>query len=121
MEGKKSFVLWGLLLLASVSVATFFILPAISHSNSSISRCDMNLICLHEAEVNWAIRWDKPTNAVPTWDDLKEELEAYAGRPGWTNGRPVCPQGGTYILGSVGEGPRCSIGGPGHDWGHVKH
>jgi hypothetical protein len=24
-------------------------------------------------------------------------------------------------LGSVGEGPRCSIGGPGHDWGHVKH
>jgi hypothetical protein len=120
MARKKSLALRGLLFLATVLIVGIFLLPVIHPVSSKISQCNMNLIYLHEAEQNWASRNDKPTNAIPTWDDLKEDIEPYAGRPGWTNGRPVCPKGGTYILVPVGEMPMCSIGGPGHDWGRVK-
>jgi hypothetical protein len=53
----------------------------------------------------WALEKQKTTNDVPTWEDL---------RPWFIRGTnyqvPVCPQGGTYILGRVGQPPRCSLG-----------
>jgi hypothetical protein len=52
----------------------------------------------------WA-KGNKTTNDTPTWDDLRPYFP-----DGWSNNIPVCPAGGTYILGRVGERPRCSIG-----------
>jgi hypothetical protein len=63
---------------------------------------------------NWANVNNKKIDDIPTWDDLKPELEGYAIRYKWTNGIPVCPDGGTYTIGRVGEPPKCSIGGPDH-------
>ena len=45
----------------------------------------------------------KRATDVPTKQDLLPYLRKW----------PVCPQGGTYIIGPVGEKPTCSI--PGHE------
>jgi hypothetical protein len=52
----------------------------------------------------------KTTNDIPTWGDLHDYLE----RQGVTNGMPICPNGGTYTLGKIGDPAKCSIGGPDH-------
>ena len=52
----------------------------------------------------WSVENHKEDAAVPTWEDIT----------GWNKNlryQPVCPQGGTYFLGSVAVGPRCSLTG----------
>lgn len=78
------------------------------------SRCADNLMIIEECKDNWAHDNGKKPNDAPTWDDLKSELHSYAVQYGWTNDVPVCPDGGTYTIGRVGEKPTCSIGGPKH-------
>ena len=82
--------------------------------HARISDCEYNLMLIHNAEQNWGSSYGKPTNAIPTWEDIRPFLESHAANLKWTNGIPTCPQGGTYILTPVGEYPRCSIGGPDH-------
>jgi len=64
-------------------------------------------ICKH----NWALQNRKGSNAVPSWDELIPFLPEK-----WSNAPPVCPDGGTYVLGKVNELPRCSLGGPEHSF-----
>ena len=45
------------------------------------------------------------TNDAPTWDDLRPYFP-YT----WSNSIPVCPDGGVYTIGRLGENPKCSIG-----------
>ena len=99
-----SFVLTTGLLLAYFCKNHFHLIKA------RIAPCEWNLMTIRAAELNWANRERKTVGAIPNWDDLREDLE----RHGWTNGRPVCPQGGTYILSPIGEDPKCSIGGRDH-------
>jgi hypothetical protein len=47
-----------------------------------------------------------PSNLDPTWDDLWPYFPAR-----WSNSIPICPAGGTYTIGPVGEKPKCSAGG----------
>ena len=76
----------------------------------SFSKCIDNLHRIEVAKNNWAGWEGKTTNGVPTWDDLRDYLaEAWL-----TNGIPICPSGGKYMLNHVGEPPTCSIGGAGH-------
>jgi hypothetical protein len=57
----------------------------------------------------WADREAKTTNDVASWDDLRSFF------PGeWSNSIPICPVGGRYKIGRVGELPTCSIARPGH-------
>jgi hypothetical protein len=71
--------------------------------------CINNLLNIDVAKQQWALENHKTTNDAPTWNDIRP----YLGR-GTAGEIPVCPNGATYILGRVGEPPKCSIGGPDH-------
>jgi RNA polymerase sigma factor (sigma-70 family) len=69
--------------------------------------CINNLRMIDSAKQQWALEFHKTANDTPTMDDIKP----YLGR-GPEGEIPVCPDGGVYIIGKVGEKPTCSI--PGH-------
>ena len=77
---------------------------------SAVNSCINNLRQIDAAKQQWALDSHKATNDVPTWDVIRPFL----GRGASADEITVCPQGGTYTLGSVGEYPKCSIGGLGH-------
>jgi len=85
-------------MLAAIAIPNFVKARATSQQNACIN----NLRQLDAAKNKWALEKGKKTGDVPT----KEDLMPYLLR--W----PLCPQGGTYSIGSVGEPPTCSI--PGH-------
>ena len=62
--------------------------------------CFSNLRQIDSAEQSWAVENHKTTNDAPTWSDLDNYLRR-------TN--IVCPAGGTYSLGRIGDVPACSI------------
>ena len=72
-------------------------------------RCEHNLRIIEQCKRDWALDYNKTTNDVPSWNDLQPFFPSI-----WSNTVPVCPQGGAYTIGRVGEPPTCSIGGPGH-------
>lgn len=66
--------------------------------------CINNLRQIDAAKQQWALENNKPAIATPTVADLL---------PYFKDGVfPVCPAGGIYTIGAVGELPACSI--PGH-------
>jgi len=66
--------------------------------------CINNLRQIDAAKQQWALENKKAADAVPTVQDLS---------PYFKDGiLPVCPSGGTYTIGIVGEVPTCSV--PGH-------
>ena len=73
--------------------------------DNRIPRCHDNLVQLETYKFMWASE-NQTTNDSPTWDDLRQFFPDH-----WSNGIPVCPAGGTYTIGRVGEKPRCSVGG----------
>jgi hypothetical protein len=63
--------------------------------------CVMNLRQIDGAKQEWAVENNKRSNDIPTSAEIAVYLK---------NDRlPVCPLGGTYILGRVDEDPKCSI------------
>jgi Domain of unknown function (DUF4190) len=66
--------------------------------------CINNLRQIEAAKTEWASEKNKTGGDVPTAGDLTPYL---------INGKfPICPSGGTYIIGAVSNLPACSI--PGH-------
>jgi hypothetical protein len=66
--------------------------------------CISNLRQIDAAKNQWALENGK-TNGIVTENDIKPYIKLDA------NGNfPKCPAGGTYIIGNVGEAPKCSIG-----------
>jgi hypothetical protein len=83
--------------------------------SSRIPPCHELLVLADLAKFDWANNYGKTSNDTPTWDDLRFYLPDWVTNiVRWTNGRPVCPEGGVYTIGRVGELPRCSIGGYTH-------
>jgi hypothetical protein len=79
-----------------------------ARNTSQQNACINNLRVLDAAKQQWAIEKNKKSTDTPEASDL----QPYLGRGG--NGEmPVCPAGGTYTLGAVGEKPTCSV--PGHE------
>jgi chromosome segregation ATPase len=68
------------------------------------NECINNLRQIDAAKQQWALEKDKSADAIPTVQDL---LPYFKGRI-----FPVCPSGGVYMIGAVGEVPTCSV--PGH-------
>ena len=66
--------------------------------------CINNLRQIDAAKQQWALENNKTADAVPTAPDLLFYFRDVT--------FPVCPAGGTYTIGAVGELPACSI--PGH-------
>jgi hypothetical protein len=63
--------------------------------------CRMHLREIDAAKAEWAVASNKTTNDTPTWEDLRPFLAR--------NGEiPICPSGGTYKIGRIGESPSCS-------------
>jgi hypothetical protein len=69
--------------------------------------CISNLRIIDASKAQWALENHKQNTDTPAVTDI----QPYMGR-GSAGEMPVCPDGGTYILGAVGEKPTCSI--PGH-------
>jgi hypothetical protein len=106
-NGSKSFANCILLpavavpgMLAAIAIPNFVKARATSQQNACIN----NLRQIDAAKNEWALEKGKTTGDMPTAGDIKVYL--------MHNRLPVCPAGGTYTIGAVGEPPTCSI--PGH-------
>jgi hypothetical protein len=65
--------------------------------------CISNLRLIYAAKQAWALEKNKTDSDVPAEQDLLPYLKG--------NIFPVCPAGGTYTIGAVGQLPTCSISG----------
>src|SRR5262245_3229656 len=99
--GRKLFFRIGYVLFIAVFVAIaipmFFRAKATPAQNS----CVNNLRQMDGAKQQWQLENRKTTNDIPTFADVGPYLKLPL----------MCPAGGTYIIGRVGEPPRCSVGG----------
>ena len=68
------------------------------------STCIANLRLIYAAKQAWALEKGKTDTDIPTEQDLLPYLKGGV--------FPVCPSGGAYTIGAVGQLPTCSI--PGH-------
>ena len=102
--------------MAAVLVGLTMLALSGARRSSKIPPCHELLVLTDLAKHDWAADYSKTANDTPTWDDLRPYLPDWATNTliHWTNGRPVCPEGGIYAIGRVGEMPRCSIGGYTH-------
>jgi hypothetical protein len=73
--------------------------------------CQNNLRMIDGAKQEWCLEQHKSTNDIPTWKDLAPYLPIKSHHQNASGALLVCPDGGTYIIGKVGELPKCSIGG----------
>src|SRR5438034_3882384 len=90
-----------------VVVAPIFIKP---HYSSAAAPCIIRLIQIDSAKQQWMIERGKSTNETPTWNDLYPYLASSFTNKWFTNGQPVCPEGGVYTLRQGGEPSTCSLG-----------
>ncbi len=98
----------------AVVLLAAFVLPGLirARNTSASNACVMHLRQIAGAKEQWVIENHKTTNDVVSWNDIKPYLSHEQ--------VPRCPDGGTYILGRVGEPPRCSlapalVGGKSHE------
>jgi hypothetical protein len=75
------------------------------HTSAS-NACPNNLRQIDGAKQQWALEYRKTTNDTPSWD----EIRPYLGR-GMDGTLPKCPHGGRYIMGKIGQNPRCTYPG----------
>lgn len=93
----------------------FFIITGISgceRRTSKISKCVINLHTIQIIKAEWASEFNQPSNAIPTWEDLKPYFPSE-----WSNTIPVCPispKNGTYIINRVDQAPKCTVCGDGY-------
>ena len=77
--------------------------------------CVNRLRAINSAKELWALQNSKKAGEQVKWDDIRIYLpDSWTNSSDWTNGMPVCLEGGSYILGRIGEAPTCSIGGSRH-------
>ena len=104
---------WHKLLLAGLAGIVVLLivlgLPSFVPARASGSRnaCLANLAAIQGAKETWARDYRKDPTNVPRPSDL-------IGPRKYLLAIPVCPLGGTYRLGAVGEKATCSVSGPGH-------
>jgi general secretion pathway protein G len=84
-------------LLAAIVIPSF-LHPRFVYAQSS---CINNLRQIDGAKLQWALEKGKTTNDIPAFEDIAPYMHLPI----------VCPKGGTYAAGKVGEPAKCSIGG----------
>lgn len=82
-------------MLSAIAIPNFVKARATSQKNACIN----NLRQIDVAKQQWALEKSKKNGDVPAKEDLLPYLRRW----------PVCPAGGTYVIGAVGEEPTCSI------------
>jgi hypothetical protein len=98
-----------ILILASVLVFSLRVFVSAfiqTHKTSASNACLNNLRQIDGAKQQWALENGKTTNDIPSWEGIRP----YVGRgPQGDLSGLRCPYGGTYVLGRVGDSPRCSM------------
>ena len=94
----------GIVVLLIVLGLPFFVTVRVSSSRNA---CMAQLRNIQGAKETWAREHKKGPTDVPQFSDL-------IGPDKYLLAIPVCPLGGTYRLGAVGEKATCSVSGPGH-------
>jgi len=81
-----------------------------ARSTPCCNACINNLRQIDGAIQQWALEFGKSNGVVCTESDIKPYIKLYDGN------LPICPTGGKYTIGKVGEPPTCSLGktNPGH-------
>lgn len=103
---RRTKVLIALISIFLVGLAVIFVIPNFTRARyqTSANACINNLRQINAAKQQWALENGK-TNGVATENNIKPYIKLDS------NGNlPKCPAGGTYIIGNVGEDPKCSIG-----------
>jgi len=75
------------------------------HEASYRAFCINNLAFIQDAKQKWALETKPPTNATPTWNDLKP----YLGSGTNVVTMPTCPGGGVYTIGNLQTAPTCAV------------
>ena len=99
-----------LFLLSVIFVMTAMVVPLFVTGRCGASQMNAGMASLKQlqgAKGTWAMEHHKNTNDTPTVRDL-------VGTNLYIRDEPVCPSGGSYALGRVGERPWCSL--PDHTW-----
>jgi hypothetical protein len=107
----RAFVICGILLLLAAMIIPEFMHP---REIRSLNSCRNNLRQLDGAKVACEGDHGLTNGAIVT----KEQLLPYLGRqyrPNDDSRWPVCPNGGGYTIGKIGESPSCSY------TGHVNY
>jgi RNA polymerase sigma factor (sigma-70 family) len=80
------------------------VVGVIRDEDKRVKMCLANLVQLDSAKQQWALEQRKQASDTPTINDL---LPYFGGR---SDGlfMPICPDGGTYTIGTVGEKPTCT-------------
>jgi hypothetical protein len=97
-----------IVLSASVCLFAWWAVPTFIRvrNTPSANPCVNNLRLIDSGKTQWALEHNMTNGADVTWKDILP----YIGR-GSEGQMPHCPEGGVYILGKIGEPPRCSLGG----------
>ena len=103
MSNKRA-IISVVLVLVAVNLGMGLKMFLAARSAKASNACVNNLRQIVATKEQWTLEHHKSTNDVPSWGEVQAYLP----------GKLVCPQGGTYTLGRVGEPPTCSIGGPDH-------
>ena len=91
-------------LFAAITIPSCVPARWVAHQNA----CRNNLRMIKRAKAKWAEAQNRQPSDMPTMADLFG--------PGLEfKNEPICPSGGTYSLGAVGEEPRCSWAARGHN------
>ena len=117
---QKLAVIIACALLAFVFLAILIpnLLPA--RTTSAQNACVSNLRLIQIAKARWAAIHRKGPSDLPTESDLFPETPGaeFSERTDHSSDAfkqmPLCPAGGTYILGAVSAEVKCSIGPPSH-------
>jgi hypothetical protein len=92
---------------AIVTIAPLFVRCTAYNPSAA---CIRNLELIEQAKRLWGEDFNKNTNDVPTWDDIRLYFPKEGNGRSWSNGLPICPSGGTYMIGRLDDPPKCSIG-----------
>lgn len=107
MSTGKKIVLWAVLIVIGLPVLAGVVFGFLNFFLATPTRakdpCYNNLRQLDGAKEQWSLESKATNGANVNTNGVLSYLRE--------NRMPVCPEGGTYSLGRIGENPRCSIKG----------
>ena len=106
-DRDRSLILAALYLLFVVPSACIALISSTGKHVDPTRACINQLRQLAGAKETWVFETKRQVGTVVRWEDI-------IGAEAFIKTRPVCPHGGVYSLGNVGEPPRCSLESEGH-------
>ena len=112
MQNKRKIFFATFLLAVSLMVISGMRWLVRERTRSALCSCIAQLKQIDGAKATWALEHQKKADDAPLDSDL-------FGPNAYIAYKPVCPRGGTYTIGKVGEYARCTIPHHSLDYGRV--